>query len=73
MPQSSYLGTNSRARAVHSRAVGWEPKHTVKDFMSSIKEDTEWTIANSRAKDDTGKFVWGMGPVLVNGGWRLPE
>ncbi|KAF5327663.1 hypothetical protein D9619_004864 [Psilocybe cf. subviscida] len=38
---SNYLGTNSRCRANRSRAIGWAPIHTKKDFLESIKKEVE--------------------------------
>jgi len=38
---SSYLGTNSRCRANHSRAIGWKTKKTKADFLASIKPEIE--------------------------------
>ena len=34
-----YFGTNSRARANHSRSLGWKPKYTTDDFIKSIKPE----------------------------------
>jgi hypothetical protein len=39
--------------------------------MKSIRDDVDWTIANTRAKDADGKFVWGAYPQLVNGAWTV--
>ncbi|GJE96185.1 NAD(P)-binding protein [Phanerochaete sordida] len=37
----NYWGTNSRARANHSRALGWKPKYTTQDMLASIKPEVE--------------------------------
>jgi len=39
--------------------------------MHSIAEDIEWTIANVRGKDKDGKFIFGPGPKMVEGGWTI--
>ena len=36
-----YFGTNSRARANHSRSLGWKPKYTKEDMLKSIKPEVE--------------------------------
>ncbi|KAF9474242.1 NAD(P)-binding protein [Pholiota conissans] len=36
---SNYLGSNSRARANRSRAIGWKPVKTKADFLASIKPE----------------------------------
>ncbi|RDB25572.1 Uncharacterized protein C2A9.02 [Hypsizygus marmoreus] len=36
-----YLGTNSRCRANHSRAIGWKPVKTTADMLASIKPEVE--------------------------------
>jgi len=41
---SSCFGTNSRGLANHSRAIGWRPKKTTKDFLASIKPEVEETL-----------------------------
>lgn len=41
--------------------------------MASIAEDIDYTIKTGRGKDKSGKYVFDKGPVLINGGWRLPE
>ncbi|KAF5359799.1 hypothetical protein D9756_003346 [Leucocoprinus leucothites] len=38
---SSYLGSNSRGLANHSKAIGWKPKKTTKDFLASIRPEVE--------------------------------
>ena len=37
-----YWGTNSRARATHSRSIGWEPRYTKEDMIASIKPEVEY-------------------------------
>ncbi|GJE96186.1 NAD(P)-binding protein [Phanerochaete sordida] len=37
----NYFGTNSRARANHSRALGWKPRYTTQDMLASIKPEVE--------------------------------
>ncbi|KAF8199609.1 hypothetical protein BJ912DRAFT_1139672 [Pholiota molesta] len=46
---SAYLGSNSRARANHSRAIGWKPVKTKADFLASIKPEVE-TLAAKTSK-----------------------
>ncbi|KAF9453418.1 NAD(P)-binding protein [Macrolepiota fuliginosa MF-IS2] len=36
-----YFGTNSRGLANHSKAIGWRPTKTTKDFLESIKPEVE--------------------------------
>ena len=36
-----YYGSNSRARATHSRSIGWKPKYTREDFFKSVKPEVE--------------------------------
>jgi len=36
-----YFGTNSRARANHSRSLGWKPKLSSSDMLASIDAETE--------------------------------
>ncbi|WOO80733.1 putative protein [Vanrija pseudolonga] len=74
---SQYPGSNSRARAVHSRRLGWKPAHTGNEpFLASIKEDVNWTASHNRGRAPDGNFVFGPGPVRVEdgaeGGWELP-
>lgn len=70
--QSTYLGTNSRARAQHSREIGWKPKYGEADFLASIGPDMDWTLKSNRGKKD-GHFVFGPGPQVVDGHWALPQ
>ncbi|EJF55689.1 NAD(P)-binding protein [Dichomitus squalens LYAD-421 SS1] len=35
------FGTNSRARADRTRALGWKPKHSTEDLLASIKPEVE--------------------------------
>lgn len=35
-------GTNARGRATHSRSLGWKPKHTIADFLVSVKPEVEF-------------------------------
>lgn len=37
----NYFGTNSRARANNSRAIGWKPKYTTEDMLASIRPEVE--------------------------------
>ncbi|KAF7790012.1 hypothetical protein EIP86_000960, partial [Pleurotus ostreatoroseus] len=37
-----YWGTNSRARATHSRSIGWKPKYTKEDMLASVKAEVEY-------------------------------
>lgn len=69
---SKYLGGNSRARAVHSRAIGWKPAHGLDDFLKEIAVDVDWTLSHDRGKGADGNWVFGPGPVRVGDGWRLP-
>ncbi|TXT04798.1 hypothetical protein VHUM_04066 [Vanrija humicola] len=70
---SKYLGGNSRARGVHSRAIGWKPTHGLDDFLKEIATDVEWTLAHDRGKGADGNWVFGPGPIRVGDGWRMPE
>jgi len=36
-----WMGTNSRCRADHSRAIGWKPVKTKEDMLASIKPEVE--------------------------------
>ncbi|KAJ9111212.1 hypothetical protein QFC22_006587 [Naganishia vaughanmartiniae] len=38
---SSYLGSNSRARAQKSRDLGWKPSHNPEDFYASFDEEIQ--------------------------------
>ncbi|KAF9449168.1 NAD(P)-binding protein [Macrolepiota fuliginosa MF-IS2] len=38
---SNYIGGNSRGLANHSKAIGWRPTKTTKDFLASIKPEVE--------------------------------
>ncbi|KAF9443686.1 NAD(P)-binding protein [Macrolepiota fuliginosa MF-IS2] len=38
---SNYLGSNSRGLANNSKAIGWKPKKTTKDFLASIQPEVE--------------------------------
>ncbi|KII89892.1 hypothetical protein PLICRDRAFT_40076 [Plicaturopsis crispa FD-325 SS-3] len=38
---SPYLGSNSRARANRSKALGWKPTRTTEDLLASIKPEAE--------------------------------
>jgi nucleoside-diphosphate-sugar epimerase len=40
-----WLGCNSRCKATHSRAIGWKPTKTLKDFLESIKGEVETFLA----------------------------
>ncbi|KAF8193803.1 hypothetical protein BJ912DRAFT_1057475 [Pholiota molesta] len=44
---TNFLGTNSRARANHSRAIGWKPVYTTADLFASIKTDVEVLVAKT--------------------------
>lgn len=39
--QLGLLGTNCRCRASRVRALGWEPKYTVEDFIKGVRGDVE--------------------------------
>lgn len=39
------FGSNSRATANRSRAIGWRPKYTTKDMLASIKAEVEASLA----------------------------
>lgn len=41
----TYLGTNSRARAERSRALGWKPTKTTEDLLASIRPEVEAIVA----------------------------
>ncbi|KAL0954820.1 hypothetical protein HGRIS_003765 [Hohenbuehelia grisea] len=41
---SKYLGSNSRCRGNHSRAIGWKPKKTTEDLLASIRPEVETLI-----------------------------
>lgn len=45
MGGSSYLGCNSRARADHSRQIGWRPKYGEAGLFESIPKEVESIIA----------------------------
>ncbi|KAF8149876.1 hypothetical protein B0H34DRAFT_678825 [Crassisporium funariophilum] len=47
---STYLGTNSRCRGKRSRAIGWKPTKTTKDFIASIRPEVE-ALARSPSKE----------------------
>lgn len=68
---STYLGTNSRARAVRSRRIGWSPKFGNEDFFKSLEADVEYTLQSERGKKG-GEFHFPPGPVETQGGWKLP-
>ncbi|KAL1404873.1 hypothetical protein Q8F55_008484 [Vanrija albida] len=70
---SKYLGGNSRARGVRSRAIGWKPTHGLADFLAEIDTDVAWTLAHDRGKGADGRWVFGSGPVRVGDGWRMPQ
>jgi hypothetical protein len=44
---SDYLGTNSRCTATRSRAVGWQPTHSTKDMLDSIRLEVETLAGNN--------------------------
>lgn len=44
-----YYGTNSRCRANHSKAIGWNPKKTNEDMVKSLKAECEAIIATQEA------------------------
>ena len=46
----NYWGTNSRARATHSRSLGWKPKYTTQDMLASIKPEVEAILKQQQAK-----------------------
>ncbi|KAF7424397.1 hypothetical protein PC9H_009704 [Pleurotus ostreatus] len=45
---SAYLGSNSRARANHSRAVGWSPKKSTTDMLASIRAEVEEALKRAK-------------------------
>ncbi|KAI0030933.1 hypothetical protein K488DRAFT_53121 [Vararia minispora EC-137] len=49
----NYLGSNSRARAVRGRELGWKPVKTTEDFLRSVVATTEIIVQNSRASGGT--------------------
>jgi len=42
-----WLGSNSRCRATHSRAIGWKPLKTKKDLLESIKPEVEVSLGST--------------------------
>ncbi|KAH9834476.1 uncharacterized protein C8Q71DRAFT_143689 [Rhodofomes roseus] len=44
----NYSGTNSRCRADRGRSIGWEPKYTTKDMITSIKPTIEFLLEKAR-------------------------
>ncbi len=46
--QSAYLGSNSRARANHSRAIGWTPKKTTADMLASVRAEVEEVLKRAK-------------------------
>ncbi|KAI4522720.1 NAD(P)-binding protein [Schizophyllum commune Loenen D] len=41
---SEYWGSNSRARANHSKSLGWNPKKTTKDLLASVEQEVRGCI-----------------------------
>ncbi|KAG6864529.1 hypothetical protein C0991_008930 [Blastosporella zonata] len=41
------LGSNSRATANRSRAIGWKPKYTTKDLLASVKAEVQAALKNN--------------------------
>ncbi|KAJ7104365.1 NAD-binding protein [Mycena belliarum] len=46
---SPYLGTNSRCRPTHSRALGWSPVNSTGDMLASIRPEIEALIKKKNA------------------------
>lgn len=46
----NYWGSNSRARANHSRSLGWKPKYTSADMIASIKPEVEAILKQQQQK-----------------------
>ncbi|KAG6815306.1 hypothetical protein H0H87_003106, partial [Tephrocybe sp. NHM501043] len=47
---SDYLGTNSRCRGNRSRSIGWKPKKTTADLLTSIKPEVEAALTRKPAR-----------------------
>ncbi|GLB40153.1 putative NAD-P-binding protein [Lyophyllum shimeji] len=45
---STYLGSNARCRANHSRLIGWRPKKTTRDMLASIPDEIAVAMAGKR-------------------------
>ena len=41
-------GISVRCRATHARALGWMPRYTTRDMLSSIRDEVE-AIAEARS------------------------
>ncbi|KAH8100946.1 NAD(P)-binding protein [Cristinia sonorae] len=50
-----YYGSNSRCRANHSKAIGWNPKKTSEDMIKSIKPECEAIIKKLEAEAEAAK------------------
>ncbi|EKM58500.1 uncharacterized protein PHACADRAFT_193621 [Phanerochaete carnosa HHB-10118-sp] len=46
----NHWGTNSRARATHSRSLGWKPKYTIQDMIASIKPEVEANLKQKQTQ-----------------------
>ncbi|CAL1716979.1 unnamed protein product [Somion occarium] len=46
----NYAGSNSRCRANRGRSIGWNPKHTTKDMLASIKPEVEAILKQQGGK-----------------------
>jgi hypothetical protein len=45
--QSSYLGSNSRARGDKARKIGWKPTHTTADFYEAIRDEVKEILVHA--------------------------
>ncbi|KAF4596514.1 hypothetical protein EYR38_007901 [Pleurotus pulmonarius] len=57
---SAYLGSNSRARANHSRAIGWTPKKTTADMLASIRAEVEEVLKRAKKLSKDLSAPWGF-------------
>ena len=63
-----FFGTTCRCRAERARELGWRPRYTVQDLLTSIKLEVEyqWKLAQER-----GGFDFSFGRDLSNY-WEKP-
>jgi len=40
-----WIGSNTRAKSVRARTLGWKPTKTTKDFLESVRPEVEAAIA----------------------------
>ncbi|KAH7915630.1 hypothetical protein BJ138DRAFT_1176400 [Hygrophoropsis aurantiaca] len=67
---SAYLGSNSRCKAVRSRAIGWKPAYTTEDMLKSIKIENFFRILHRIERlnfSKLGEFKSGYGRISQNG------